>query len=497
MSNTRTSLALRCILTLGTTLGLTGAALANNCDATQSPDVCQPIVLKVEANPLAGGVDIRWELVDEPPANAILVYRQLADTAGPVPGSTPLLTCSECSGVISVIDKTAQPGVQYWYWICALWDNNGQVCAPHWAAGLGAAPPPSPTPTYPKNLKLTEAAAWTTPTHWTRRWAWSWDPGNQRDYAFVARQQFLSASWDVVGSNLSGTASGFSESLGVRDRRTGTYRVCAASFHPGGGPFDVKSCSNSVVFAAAPVPAPKVPTRAGAYAISKTNITIQFASGDDNVSAWFDVQRLNGPNDNWLTLKPRVIAGTAGLVVDDGSNAATGFNNPFIYRVCAGNESGTTCTERFKAKIGLVPIVQKFRLIGLAGKCMDAESDGMNVPNGTAVTLYACMNGFDGKPLSVQIWSRSQGAALPIAGVGGKCLDVTGANPTSGTAVELWDCNGGPNQNWTPARDGTLRGLAGKCLDVAGGDPNDGTRLILWDCTGAPNQLWRLELLPL
>ncbi len=31
----------------------------------------------------------------------------------------------------------------------------------------------------------------------------------------------------------------------------------------------------------------------------------------------------------------------------------------------------------------------------------------------------------------------------------GRCLDVTGASTTNGTAVELWDCRSGSNQQWT------------------------------------------------
>jgi hypothetical protein len=468
---------------------------ANECDATQSPDICQPFVA-VKASPLDGGVIIQWTMEDDPPPNAVLIYRQPAGTDGPAPGSSPLLTCPEC-GVGNFIDKNAQPGVLYRYWVCALWDNNGQVCAPYWEAGLIANPPPPPPPTYPRNLKITESTTWATPTHWTRRWTWSWDGSNQRDYAFVVRQLFSpQVGWNVEGNNLVGYASAFGEDLGVHDRRTGNYRVCAASFHPGGGPVDIKACSNAVAFSAAPVPVPKAPTRNRAAATSRTNIHVYFASGDDDVSEWFDVQRLNGPENNWLTLKPRINAGSAGLLVDDGSRATSGFDNPFTYRVCAGNESGTTCSEPFKAKIADVDVVQQIRLIGLAGKCLNAQSDGQQVPNGTPVTLYACMKGFDGRSLSVQIWLYGRTSAHPLIGVGGKCLDVTGANPRSGTLVELWDCNGGANQNWTFAADGTVRGLAGKCLDVAGGDPGDSTRLILWDCTGAPNQRWRIEDVP-
>ena len=31
-----------------------------------------------------------------------------------------------------------------------------------------------------------------------------------------------------------------------------------------------------------------------------------------------------------------------------------------------------------------------------------------------------------------------------------RCLDVNGASTTPGTQVDIWDCDGGANQKWTP-----------------------------------------------
>ncbi|MEE1927121.1 ricin-type beta-trefoil lectin domain protein [Streptomyces sp. TRM 70351] len=81
------------------------------------------------------------------------------------------------------------------------------------------------------------------------------------------------------------------------------------------------------------------------------------------------------------------------------------------------------------------------------------------------------------------------GAGGPVTGLGGKCVDVAGANPANGTPVQLYDCNGTAAQRWTRASDGTLRAL-GKCLDAAGGGTADGTRVQLWDCNGTAAQQW-------
>jgi hypothetical protein len=91
----------------------------------------------------------------------------------------------------------------------------------------------------------------------------------------------------------------------------------------------------------------------------------------------------------------------------------------------------------------------------------------------------------------VYSWVNDGGGGTPgrITGLGGKCLDVAGANPANGTQVQLWDCNGTAAQNWTRPGDGTIRAL-GKCLDVSGGSTADGARVQLWDCNGTGAQRW-------
>ncbi|MFJ6082237.1 lectin [Streptomyces sp. NPDC092369] len=79
-----------------------------------------------------------------------------------------------------------------------------------------------------------------------------------------------------------------------------------------------------------------------------------------------------------------------------------------------------------------------------------------------------------------------------ITGLGGKCLDVAGANSADGTAVQLYDCNGTAAQQWTVGTDGTIRAL-GKCLDVTGSSTADGAKIQLWTCSGGANQKWTVS----
>ncbi|MFC0006363.1 glycoside hydrolase family 16 protein [Micromonospora siamensis] len=89
----------------------------------------------------------------------------------------------------------------------------------------------------------------------------------------------------------------------------------------------------------------------------------------------------------------------------------------------------------------------------------------------------------------VQAWDTGGSTTGPIVGYGGKCVDVAGANPANGTAVQLWTCNGTAAQAWTWASDGSVRAL-GKCLDVTAGSTASGAKVQLYDCNGTGAQKW-------
>ncbi|MEU8403108.1 PHB depolymerase family esterase [Nonomuraea sp. NPDC048892] len=82
--------------------------------------------------------------------------------------------------------------------------------------------------------------------------------------------------------------------------------------------------------------------------------------------------------------------------------------------------------------------------------------------------------------------------AAQIRGVGsGRCLDVPSAATADGTQVQLWDCNGRANQQWTATAAGELRIYGGKCLDAAGA--GNGAGIQIYACHGGANQRWRLN----
>jgi hypothetical protein len=74
-----------------------------------------------------------------------------------------------------------------------------------------------------------------------------------------------------------------------------------------------------------------------------------------------------------------------------------------------------------------------------------------------------------------------------------RCLDIAGGGSADGTPVQLWDCDGGANQKWSPASGQLVNPQTGKCLDVAGGGTANGTQVRLWSCNGTGAQQWQLN----
>ncbi|WP_244666489.1 ricin-type beta-trefoil lectin domain protein [Myceligenerans indicum] len=119
-------------------------------------------------------------------------------------------------------------------------------------------------------------------------------------------------------------------------------------------------------------------------------------------------------------------------------------------------------------------------IVGYGGKCVDVA--GANPADGTAVQLWDC-NGTD-----AQQWSPGPDGSVRALG---KCLDVAGAGTAGGTVVQLYSCNGTGAQAWERLADGSLVNTgSGRCLDATGPSSENGTRLQIWTCTGGANQLW-------
>jgi lysophospholipase L1-like esterase len=125
---------------------------------------------------------------------------------------------------------------------------------------------------------------------------------------------------------------------------------------------------------------------------------------------------------------------------------------------------------------------QTTQIVGLqSGRCVDVT--GQSTTNGTQVQLFDCSGGAN------QQWTYTASKQLMV--YGNKCLDASGHGTTNGTAVIIWDCNGQTNQQWNVNSNGTITGVqSGLCVDANGRGTANGTKIILWSCNSQTNQQW-------
>jgi hypothetical protein len=114
-------------------------------------------------------------------------------------------------------------------------------------------------------------------------------------------------------------------------------------------------------------------------------------------------------------------------------------------------------------------------------KCVDDANSSST--NGNKVEIWDCNGGAN------QNWTLASNGTIQIYG---KCMDITGNATANGTLVELWDCNGGGNQVWSVSNGELVNPQSGRCLDDPGFNTTNGTQLAIWDCNGGTNQQWNV-----
>jgi endo-1,4-beta-xylanase len=121
-----------------------------------------------------------------------------------------------------------------------------------------------------------------------------------------------------------------------------------------------------------------------------------------------------------------------------------------------------------------------------AGKCLDVPN--LSMTPGTQLDIWDCNGGPN------QAWTHTSSGQLTVYSGGSQmCLDAYGNQTAPGTKVDIWSCNGGANQQWNVNANGTITGAqSGLCLDVTGASTADGAPVELWTCDGGSNQQWTL-----
>lgn len=133
----------------------------------------------------------------------------------------------------------------------------------------------------------------------------------------------------------------------------------------------------------------------------------------------------------------------------------------------------------------------------LSGRCLDADLNTIG-SNGTRVQLWDC-NGQPQQKWYIDQYASQSGTIWQVLRnvASGRCLDADlNSIQTNGTYVQLWDCNGQPQQEWRNVialqnQFSQAGPMLGRCLDA---DTNtiggNGTRVQLWDCNAQNQQNW-------
>jgi hypothetical protein len=103
--------------------------------------------------------------------------------------------------------------------------------------------------------------------------------------------------------------------------------------------------------------------------------------------------------------------------------------------------------------------------------------------NGSLLQLYDC----NGRPN--QQWAIESGGEI-VNPASGRCLTDPGNSTTDYTQIEIYDCSGAPGQEWTWSGSPVQSGIAGLCLDLYFDDTAKGTVINIYTCIGSAQQNW-------
>jgi hypothetical protein len=186
----------------------------------------------------------------------------------------------------------------------------------------------------------------------------------------------------------------------------------------------------------------------------------------------------------------QMIDKASGICVDTGGLTANGAVMQLWYPSASYNQQWTF--------IATAPITNGNHTLtpqNATGSRLDAYASGTT--NGTKVDIWQSNGG------SNQNWSFTSlgGNVYQIqpSYYSALCLDVYGAATANGTTVDLWGCNGQTNQEWAANNvSGNIYTFApqnatGSLLDIYQAGTANGTQVDIWQANGGANQNWAVN----
>merc|ERR1711865_1047180 len=128
----------------------------------------------------------------------------------------------------------------------------------------------------------------------------------------------------------------------------------------------------------------------------------------------------------------------------------------------------------------------------LRGQIGGKGLDSGDLQNGDELFMWDCPESKQDHPN--QLWTGFNGQIRAINGHLGespqKCMDVPNGDISKGVRLQVWDCLGIPQQQFSYDTDTGLLHVSGTdlCVDSPGGGVNNADAIWLWDCDGS--QAW-------
>ncbi|MFG3338362.1 cellulase family glycosylhydrolase [Glycomyces sp. NPDC048151] len=173
--------------------------------------------------------------------------------------------------------------------------------------------------------------------------------------------------------------------------------------------------------------------------------------------------------------------GAATIYWDNGFNGQYGFG---LFNRSTNQVTQPGLINAIMSGLGSGQPTGTVAIVGVgSNRCVDVPNSP--AANGTQAQLWDCNGGGN------QQFTRTSAGELKV---GNKCLEAAGWGTANGTKAAVWDCTGGANQRWNVNANGTISNAHnGLCLDANARGTANGTQIILWSCGTASNQLWTIR----
>jgi hypothetical protein len=141
------------------------------------------------------------------------------------------------------------------------------------------------------------------------------------------------------------------------------------------------------------------------------------------------------------------------------------------------HRAGRSAPSKGSSSNGAAAPVASYAIKGYgSGRCIDVSGGGRS---GAAVQLWSCTGA------SWQRWSFRSGTIRS----GGQCL--TAAGEAGGASIVAAPCSGGSSQRFRlNGSSDIVHSGTSLCVDAKDKGAENGTLLQLWNCNGQPNQKW-------